>query len=217
MFAQVCPVAAEPGWTKDLQSVAIERGLKIIDSPGIIFDYSEPSDPSSQGTSRASHILLLNVLSASSISDPLQIAQSIVSRISHETLQEIYSLPPFWNQENGMETQDTADLTSIATTFLTMLALTTGRLLPGGAPNLEAAATQLLRDWNSGKIPFFSPVPEVHPSLKPSDAPGAENVGEMKIVNEWKPAFDLGGLWEEADKNAWGEQGSDHDDMNEDG
>lgn len=215
--ARVCPVAAEPGWTKDLQSVAIERGLRIIDSPGVIFDYSEPSDLGSQGTSRASRILLLNVLSASSVSDPLHIAQSIVSRISHEALQDIYSLPPFWTQQNGIEGEGAPDLASTATTFLTMLALTTGRLLPGGAPNLEAAATQLLRDWNSGKIPFFTPVPGVHPSLKPSEAPGAENVGETKIVNDWKPAFNLGDLWEEADRGAWGEQGSNNDEMSEAG
>jgi nuclear GTP-binding protein len=96
-----------------------------------------------------------------------------------------------------------------ATNFLTMLALTTGRLLQGGAPNQQAAATQVLRDWNSGKIPYYTPVPDTHPSVQPSDAPGAEGVGDTKIVDTWKPAFDLGGLWDEGDKGAWGENDDD--------
>src|SRR5216684_2201265 len=35
---KVCAVAAQPGHTKELQSVQLERGLRIVDSPGAIFD-----------------------------------------------------------------------------------------------------------------------------------------------------------------------------------
>ncbi|KIM31265.1 hypothetical protein M408DRAFT_256595 [Serendipita vermifera MAFF 305830] len=211
--ARVCAVAAEPGWTKDLQSVAIERGLRIIDSPGVIFDDAEQSasNPSSNNVSQASRILLLNVLSASSIPDPLPIIQSILRRTPHETLQNLYSLPSFASDESLMADTPVEETEfATASKFLTMLALTTGRLLPGGAPNQEAAATQVLRDWNSGKIPYFTPVPELHPSIRPSDAPGAEGVGETRIVDSWKPAFDLGDLWDEGDKGAWG---ADNDDQ----
>lgn len=213
--SQVCPVAAEPGWTKELQSVAVERGLRIIDSPGVIFDDNDSSltnGPSS--ISQASRILLLNVLSASVMPDPIPIVQTILSRTSHETLQNLYNLPSFSEESISRENEEM----STATKFLTMLALTTGRLLPGGTPNLEAAATQVLRDWNSGKIPYFTPVPDFHPSVRPSDAPGAENVGETKVVSEWKPAFDLGGLLDDADQQAWNDGGAeDGVDMAEDG
>jgi len=138
--ARVCGVAAEPGWTRELQSVALERGLRIIDSPGVVFD--DATSPSA---------LLRNV---------------------------------FRN----------------ATEFLTMVALTTGRLGSGGVPDLAAAATQVMRDWNNSKIPYFTEPPAIHPSQMPSAAPGADNVGEMKIVNAWKPEFDLGGLYGGADK-----------------
>jgi nuclear GTP-binding protein len=67
--------------------------------------------------------------------------------------------------------------------------------------------------------------PTIHPSLVPSTvsastsakynlgasadeptvAPGAENVGEAKIVTEFAPAFDLGGLFSQADKGAFGD------------
>jgi len=35
---RVCAVAAQPGHTKELQSVQLECGLCIVDSPGVIFD-----------------------------------------------------------------------------------------------------------------------------------------------------------------------------------
>lgn len=41
--------------------------------------------------------------------------------------------------------------------------------LQGGIPDLPAAATSVLRDWNAGKIPFFTTPPKTLPSTaKPS-------------------------------------------------
>lgn len=187
--ARVCAVAAEAGWTKDLQTVAIERGLKILDSPGVVFD--DADSPAS---------LLRNILKPEEILDPAAVIEQILSRTDPATLQTLYKLPEFTD----------------STQFLTMVALTQGRLGPGGVPDLLAAATQIMRDWNSSKIPYFSSVPEVHPSVMPSDTPGAENVGETRIVNEWKPAFDLGALFGQADKAAL-DPHPDEDLMHEDG
>ena len=38
VVVKVCAVAAQPGHTKDLQSIQLERGLRIVDSPGVIFE-----------------------------------------------------------------------------------------------------------------------------------------------------------------------------------
>jgi nuclear GTP-binding protein len=35
---EACAVAAQPGHTKELWSVEPERGVRIVDSPGVIFD-----------------------------------------------------------------------------------------------------------------------------------------------------------------------------------
>lgn len=175
-----------------MQSVAVEKGFRILDSPGVIFD-----DPSQT----ESNILLRNVLKPEDIADPLPVILQIISRTSAETLQKLYKLPEF----------DESDPTE----FLTMLALTTGRLGPGGVPDLEAAARQLMKDWNSAKIPFFSTPPAFHPSVLPSSVPGGENVGDTKIVSSWAPAFDLGGLFGAADEDAWKED--EEDAMQEDG
>ena len=42
-------------------------------------------------------------------------------------------------------------------------------------------------------------------STGPIIAPGAENVGETQIVTSFAPAFDLGGLFNQADKGAFGD------------
>jgi hypothetical protein len=65
---KVCPVAAQPGHTKDLQSIQLERGLRIVDSPGIIFD----DDDSIQGQKESS-VLLRNVVKPEDVDDPISV------------------------------------------------------------------------------------------------------------------------------------------------
>ncbi|KAH6873781.1 P-loop containing nucleoside triphosphate hydrolase protein, partial [Coprinopsis sp. MPI-PUGE-AT-0042] len=149
--SKVCSVAAQPGHTKDLQSIQIERGLKVIDS-------------------RMEEILL---------------------RTPRETLQKIYSLPEF----------------GTTLEFLTMLALSSGRLLKGGTPDLNSAARQILMDWNQQKIPYCSQPPEIHPSDSSllgaagaaAIAPGAEQVGQAQILDTLSKPFELDGLFNAID------------------
>ncbi|KZW03281.1 P-loop containing nucleoside triphosphate hydrolase protein [Exidia glandulosa HHB12029] len=134
--ARVCATAAEPGCTTDLQTVALERGVKIVDSPGVVFDDG------------AGGALLRNVLSVDDIADPVAVVDQIVQRTEAATLQRIYKVPEF-----------TSTLE-----FLTMISLTSGRLGKGGAPDILAAARVLMRDWNRSKIPFFTLPPKIHAS-----------------------------------------------------
>jgi nuclear GTP-binding protein len=64
-------VAAEAGWTRDLQSVQIDRGIRILDSPGVVFDEQDPS--SSQARSG---VLLRNVFKVEDVEDPLAVGKS---------------------------------------------------------------------------------------------------------------------------------------------
>ena len=106
-----------------------------------------------------------------------------------------------------------------------MLALNSGRLHKGGTPDILASARQVIHDWNAHKIAYFSTPPAVHPSAMPSTVsgevaakygltdrmegdtgvivPGAEDVGSAQIVTEFAPAFDLGGLFSQADAGAF--------------
>jgi hypothetical protein len=65
---KVCAVAAQPGHTKDLQSIQLERGLRIVDSPGVIFD----DDDSIQGQKESS-VLLRNVVKPEDVDDPISV------------------------------------------------------------------------------------------------------------------------------------------------
>ncbi|GJJ09410.1 hypothetical protein Clacol_003632 [Clathrus columnatus] len=177
-YPNVCAVGAEAGWTRDLQSVQIDRGIRVIDSPGVIFDDAEPESERAR-----SSVLLRNVVKVEDINDPLAIVEEIVNRTPKETLRRIYKLPE-WN--NTLE-------------FVTMLSLSAGRLLKGGKPDSIAAARLILQDWNSNKIPYFSVPPSVHPSSLPSALPGAEDVGQLTIVQGgFGTAFDLDQLCGEA-------------------
>ncbi|KAJ3575323.1 hypothetical protein NP233_g1179 [Leucocoprinus birnbaumii] len=181
--SKVCAVAAQAGHTKEVQSVQLERGLRIVDSPGVVFDDDDFGD--GKGNTKG-NVLLRNVVKVEDVEDPIAVGR-------------IYKIPEY---HSTLE-------------FLTMLALTNGRLLKGGTPDLIAMARQVLNDWNHQKIPYFSEPPALHPSLIPSTisggngeapsiAPGAENVGQAQIVSQFSKPFQLEGLFGVADAGAFG-------------
>ncbi|KAH9054871.1 P-loop containing nucleoside triphosphate hydrolase protein [Lactarius vividus] len=187
--AKVCAVAGQAGHTKELQSIQLERGLRIVDSPGVIFD----DDEGIQGQKESS-VLLRNVIKPEDVDDPISVVEQILARTQAEKLMKIYNLPTF----------------NTALEFLTMFALSTGRLLRGGTPDILAAARQVLVDWNHHKIPFFSEPPALHAAHVPSTvpgaaqqiAPGAEMTGSAQIVGALGAPFVLEGLFGEADAEA---------------
>ncbi|OJT11715.1 Guanine nucleotide-binding protein-like 3 -like protein [Trametes pubescens] len=191
--SKACAVAAQPGFTKELQTVQLERGLRVIDSPGVVFDDDDFDDGKG---SKKTNILLRNVVKVEDVDDPMVIVEEILSRTDLAMIKKLYNIEGF----------------SSPLEFLTMLALTTGRLLKGGTPDILAAARQVLMDWNHQKIPYFSTPPSVHPSLIPSTvpggshqiAPGAETVGQAQIVAELAQPFSLAGLFGAADAGAFG-------------
>lgn len=113
---QVCAVAAQPGHTKELQTIQLERGIKIVDSPGVVFD-DDDFDVNGKGGKKES-ILLRNAIKVEDVDDPIAVVEQILARTDHEMLKKIYNLP------------------HIASTleFLTMMALTNGRLLKVALP-----------------------------------------------------------------------------------
>ncbi|KAL1743203.1 P-loop containing nucleoside triphosphate hydrolase protein [Schizophyllum fasciatum] len=190
--SKACAVASQPGHTKELQSVQLERGIRIVDSPGVVFD-DDDAGADIKGARKAS-VLLRNVVRVDDVEDPIAVVEEVVTRTDAETLQRIYNLPAF----------------SSTLEFLTMVALSAGKLLKGGTPDINTAARQILNDWNHQKIPYFSTPPEVHtsqiPSLVPGTgeiAPGAENVGNAQIVTEFTKPFALEGLFDAADTGAF--------------
>merc|ERR1711939_564635 len=96
--------------------------------------------------------------------------------------------------------------------FMIAVARVRGRLRKGGIPDLVGTARGILRDWNAGRIPYYSVPPEVPQGAvaSSSSANGAaksmlttsEDVGSAAIVNALAPEFDLDSLFQEADAGA---------------
>ena len=80
-MVKVCAVAAQPGHTKDLQSVQLERGLRIVDSPGVIFE----DDDSIKGQEELS-VLLHNVVIPEDVDDPISVGGRASSPCSFRDL-----------------------------------------------------------------------------------------------------------------------------------
>ena len=106
-MVKVCAVAAQPGHTEELQPIQLERGLRIVDSPGVIFE-----DVDSIQGQKASSVLLRNVVKPEDVDDPISMGgcayfpfplrvlisglspvEEILARTQAERLMKIHDLP----------------------------------------------------------------------------------------------------------------------------
>ncbi|XP_067171159.1 guanine nucleotide-binding protein-like 3-like protein [Apteryx mantelli] len=127
--SRACRVGAEPGVTKCLQAVQLDRRLRLLDCPGVV-----AGGPGA---------ILRGGLCVQRPADPLGPAAAILRRLRPEQVQELYGVPPCEDPQR----------------LLALLARRQGRLRPGGRPDARAAAAALLRDWTSGKISYYTVPP----------------------------------------------------------
>jgi nuclear GTP-binding protein len=137
-----------------MQEVILDRNVRLLDSPGVVFD-----DESA---------LLGNCVDAESVEDPIPAVEALLQRCNHQSLLMTYNIPAFPAGDVMM--------------FLAMIARAKGRVLKGGVPDKVSAARTVLKDWNSGKIPYFTVPPT---ATKP------EVVNDAKIVATFGEEFDL--------------------------
>ena len=82
-------------------------------------------------------------------------------------------------------------------------------------PDLDGTAVSILRDWVSGRIPYYTSPPAAAPAGTLPFTPAAstlENVSDADVdsatlLTSFAPAFDLAALFGEADALAFGEMG----------
>lgn len=147
-------VSPRPGFTTSMQEVVLDRNVRLLDSPGVVFD-----DRSA---------MLGNCVDADSIEDPIPAVAALLKRCNHESLLMTYNIPAFPPGDVMM--------------FLAMVARSFGRVLKGGIPDKVAAARAVLKDWNHGKIPFYTAPPK-------NAGPKREN--DAQIVSKFTAEFDL--------------------------
>ena len=133
--SKVCGVGNTPGFTKATQEISLDKNLKLLDCPGIVFSQSE---------SNSAESVLRNCIKVELLEDPIAPVSVILERCGMAEIMRIYGTPPF------ASTQD----------FLIHLARQRGRLRRGGVADTAAAARMVLQDWNNGKIPYYTVPPK---------------------------------------------------------
>ena len=173
-----CPVGAEAGVTTALREVKLDKKLKLLDSPGIVFPSS--SNAMSDSMRSEAHLILLNALPPKQITDPLPAVSLLLARPGMlSSLSKTYDIPALLPSADG----------DLARDFLVQVARKRGRLGKGGVPNLHAAGMGVLNDWRDGRVQGWV------------EARVEENPGEVKtVVKEWAKEFKLEGLWGEAEE-----------------
>jgi nuclear GTP-binding protein len=159
-------VSPRPGFTTSMQEVVLDRNVRLLDSPGVVFD-----DRSA---------ILGNCIDAESIADPIPPVAALLKRCNHNSLLMTYGIPAFPPGDVMM--------------FLAMVARSYGRVLKGGVPDKVAAARTVLKDWNNGKIPFYTAPPKFVPDVS----------GDAVIVSHFGKQFDLAKFDEEVLGNLQG-------------
>jgi len=131
--AKVVSVSNVPGHTKDIQEVVLDKNIKLIDCPGVVFSKNDPNS-----------IMLKNVIRVEDLNDPIEIVENIIKKIDVDTLIELYEIPKFTTTNE----------------FLALVARKRGKLIKSGIPDFDKAARLVLKDWNDGKIKFCTQPPE---------------------------------------------------------
>ena len=144
-------VSSVAGHTKHLQEVTIDKNIKLLDCPGIIFDedsladagdeedqseFSDDEDDDSntshgkkKPTSDAKEALLLrNCLTVNEVEDPVSAVAAILRRVPPRALLEIYQIGVFSNIQE----------------FLVRIAMKRGKMKRGGKYDFEDAARSVL-------------------------------------------------------------------------
>ncbi|CAM4579417.1 guanine nucleotide-binding protein-like 3 isoform X1 [Lepidochelys kempii] len=130
---RACNVGPVRGVTKCMQTVHIDKQIKMIDSPSII---AAPSNSA----------LALALRSTTDIEESGKLLDAVNAILKHCSKQQMmlyYNIPDF---RNSVE-------------FLTLLAQKRGMLKKGGIPDTESAAKLLLYDWTGAKISYHSLLP----------------------------------------------------------
>ena len=172
----------------------LDKKLKILDSPGIVF----PSTEGSKGSKadEQSRLVLLNAVPPKQISDPVAAVTLLIKRFSTSTslfqkLLDVYGIPPL-----------VASPENLTKNFLVEVARKRGRLGRGGVPNLNSAAVAVIMDWRDGRIQGWVDPPLASAAAKVGvkSESGAVQTDHKEIVGQWMEEFKLDSLYDDEDE-----------------
>uniref|UniRef100_A0A182RE26 Guanine nucleotide-binding protein-like 3 homolog n=1 Tax=Anopheles funestus TaxID=62324 RepID=A0A182RE26_ANOFN len=158
---RACMVGAKPGVTKQMQEVQIDSHVKLLDSPGIVFQRPKEQDQNK-------FYALKNAQRITEIQDPFPLANDILKRGTMMYFCKLYDISEFHSTDE----------------FLAKKAIRMGALAKKGVPDVKKAARCLIEDWNIGKIKYCTQPPEDNSNEVHLDAQlvtSSENVPELNL------------------------------------
>jgi nuclear GTP-binding protein len=160
--SRVAKVGNQPGVTKNIQEISLDKQVTLLDSPGVVF-----SEVGEDGQAAAA---LRNCIKVETLDDPTLPISEICRRCPQKQLMGLYRIPKY----------DSVD------EFLIQVATARGKLKRGGTVDVVAAAKIVLQDWNDGKIPYFTTPPKRNSEVKGSAAvvPGWSGDFDLSVVME---------------------------------
>jgi len=129
---------AHAGVTKVAQEVQLDKKVRLLDCPGIVFAKDETDTAT----------VLRNCVRIDAVVDPIPPVEEILRRCDKMRLMTIYKIARY----------------TAVPDFLQLVAQTRGKVKKGGVLDTEAAARGVLQDWNAGKIPYCTNPPAVQAS-----------------------------------------------------
>ena len=151
---KVCTVAPVPGETKVWQYITLMKRIYLIDCPGIVPPNNNDSPED---------ILLRGVVRVEAVENPEQYIPAVLKRTKPQYIERTYGIQGF---KTHIE-------------FLELLARKGGRLLKGGEADVDGVAKMVLNDFLRGKIPWFTPPPELDDDEKKGVEGRKGTLGEM--------------------------------------
>ena len=201
-------VSSVPGFTRSYQEVILDKNIRLIDCPGIVF--AEENDGNSAANA------LRNCVNVDEIADVYSPMGAVLERCPQSYLMQLYSIPKFKSQD--------------VMAFLSLVARATGKLKKGGIPNTDAVARSILHDWNTGKIKYYCKLPmdangrpytsiaalTGSSSITAEEAEGA--AAEIKILSGFsKSEFDINSTKKASRPSADGDMDMDMEEDSEEG
>eukprot|EP00887_Chlorella_sp_A99_P007173 scaffold2.g7173.t1 len=154
---RVAQVGNTPGVTRAVQEVHLDKHVTLLDCPGVVF-----ADAGADGAAAAA---LRNCVKVEQLEDPALPVAEVVRRCPPRQLMALYKVPAFDSPER----------------FLAHVAQARGKLKKGGTVDVAAAARIVLqaRDWNDGRIPYYTLPPKRE----------SEVAGSAAVVPAWGADF----------------------------
>ena len=126
-------VGNAPGITKCMQEINLDKNIVLIDSPGVVLNSSESADS----------LILRSAIKIEELNDPVRPVEALLGKVDNNELLKFYRIAHFKNVDD----------------FLGQVARKKGLLMAGGIANMDQAARSVVRDYQNGKIKFFSTPP----------------------------------------------------------